>query len=88
MAQIKEAVAEEFGVCPKQWAPGRRSDDASRAVAAYLARRHFGYRATEVARAFGYASASGVGQAAKRVESGSTQLQKSVKRVKRKLTNV
>ena len=34
-----------------RWSPGRRSDDASRAVAAYLARRRFGYPATEVAQA-------------------------------------
>jgi putative transposase len=87
LAEIKEAVAEEFGVRADRWGPGRRSDDASRAVAAYLGRCQFGYRAGEVAQEMGYATASGVGQAVKRVEAGNPQLRKSVQRIKRKLTN-
>ena len=47
----------------------------------------FGYRAGEVAREMGYASASGVGQAVKRVEAGSPQLKKSIQRIKQKLTS-
>ena len=87
LAEIKQAVGEEFGIRPDRWGRGRRSDDASRAVAAYLGRCHFGYRAGEVAREMGYASASGVGQAVKRVEAGNPQLKKSIQRIKQKLTN-
>jgi REP element-mobilizing transposase RayT len=87
LAEIKHAVAEEFGVLPGRWERGRRCDDASRAVAAYLGRCHFGYPAGEVARQMGYASASGVGQAVKRVEAGNPQLNKSVQRIQQKLTN-
>jgi len=49
LARIASVVAAAFDVAPDDWAPGRRQDDASRAVAAYLARRRFGYRAREVA---------------------------------------
>ena len=40
-----------FGPDTTRWSPGRRSDDASRTAAAYLARRRFGCPATEVAQA-------------------------------------
>ncbi len=46
---IKEAVGAHFGVDTSRWAPGRREDNASRAVAAYLARRCFGHPAAKVA---------------------------------------
>ena len=49
---IKLEVAVGFGVAPGNWSPGRRSDDAGRAVAAYLARRRFGYSAAAVAIAW------------------------------------
>jgi REP element-mobilizing transposase RayT len=50
LAEIKDAVAEEFGVLADRWGRGRRCDDASRAVAAYLGRCHSGHPAGEVAR--------------------------------------
>ena len=87
LPEINHAVAEEFGVLADRWGRGRRCDDASRAVVAYLGRCHFGYGAGEVARQMGYSSASGVGQAIQRVEAGNPQLNKSVQRIKRKLTN-
>ncbi|MBN1852280.1 MAG: hypothetical protein JW829_06135 [Pirellulales bacterium] len=50
---ILQTVAAHYGHDASLWQPGRRIDDASRAVAAYLARRHCGYPAREVARALG-----------------------------------
>ena len=80
-------VAEAFDVTSDDWAPGRRQDDASRAVAAYLARRRFGYAAMAVAAALGYRDHAGVGQAIRRVEQGTTQLQRTAKRLEKKLLN-
>ena len=84
---IKLEVAVGFGVDPGNWSPGRRSDDAGRAVAAYLARRRFGYSAAAVAIALGYRDHGGVGQAIRRVEHGTAALQRTVKRLEQKLLN-
>ena len=56
-------------------------------VAAYLARRRFGYSATAVAAALGYRDDAGVGQALRRVEQGTEQLARTVKRLEKKLLN-
>jgi len=44
-------------------------------VAAYLARRRFGYSAAAVASALGYRDHSGVGQAVRCVKHGTAELQ-------------
>jgi REP element-mobilizing transposase RayT len=49
LEQILVAVRRHFGGKARDWMPGRRSADAGRAVAACLARRHFGYSATATA---------------------------------------
>ena len=41
-------VCDHFGDDPSHWQAGRRLDGVSRAVVAYLARRHFGYTTSEV----------------------------------------
>lgn len=87
LATITAAVAAHFGVKPSRWVAGRRSDDAARAVAAYLARRRFGYPATETAAVLGYRDHSGVGRAIRRLEQGSANLQRTVQKLERKLTN-
>jgi REP element-mobilizing transposase RayT len=87
LAQIQEKVCDELAIDPRCWAAGRRSDDASRAIASYLARRHFGYRSKDIAAAFGYASSGGVGQAVKRVESGNASLKRTSRRLLGRLTN-
>ncbi len=53
-------------------------EDASRSIAAYVARRRFGYRATEVALALGYRSPSSVTRAVARVKSSMSRLQETV----------
>ena len=85
LAKIAETVAAHFGHDAGLWRPGRRVDDASRAVATYLARRHFGYAAGEVATALGYRGHGGVHSAVARVEAGSDKLQKTAERLARKL---
>ena len=87
LAQIQEAVCDELAIDPGGWAPGRRSDDASRAIATYLARRNFGYRSKDIAAAFSYVSSGGVEQAVKRVESGNASLKRTTRRLLRRLTN-
>jgi REP element-mobilizing transposase RayT len=56
------------------WLPGRRSAGAGRALAAYLARCRFGYRATEIAQRLGYRGPSSVSHAVRRVERDSPTL--------------
>ncbi len=63
----------------------RRVDDGSRAVAAQLARRLFGYRASEVAAALGYRGHGGVHTAVARVETGSPQLRQTAERLAKHL---
>jgi hypothetical protein len=50
------------------WAGGRRSNDPSRALAAFVARRRFGYPSTLVAEALGYRNTSSVAAALRRIE--------------------
>ena len=69
LAAICAASSSHFGRVVDSWAEGTRSDDASRAVAAYLARRRFGYAACDVAEALGYRSHGSVRNALARVES-------------------
>jgi hypothetical protein len=59
----------------------------SRAVAAYLARRCFGYRSKDVAAALGYSSAGGVGQAICRVEAARSRIGRTVQELARRPTN-
>lgn len=84
--KIVAVVAAHFQVDPRQWKPGTRSDDASRAVAAYLARRRLGYSAGAVATALGYRSHGSVCNALARIESGNEGLLGTVDRLYRKLT--
>ena len=85
--RIVEVVAESCNADPGNWAPGRRHDDQARAVAAYLARRTFGYRATEVAEALGYTSHGGVVTAVRRIEKAARTLTRRVERPGKKLAN-
>ena len=78
-------MARDFGCHAADWSRGTRYDDASRAVAAYLARRRFGYRASIVAAALGYRGPSGVSHAIKRIEHASQDLQKKTARIERAL---
>ena len=91
-----DVVAESFGIDFGEWGSGRRQDGAARAVAAYLdrrtlgsyigARRTLGYRATEVAKALGYASHGGVVAAIHRVETAPRSLRTRADRLGREPT--
>ena len=87
LERIARAVAGHFGRDAAAWSAGTRSDDASRAVAAYLARRRFGYSAQEVAAWLGYSSHGSVRNALARVESGGTHLLGVVEELTQRLTN-
>lgn len=83
--EIVRVVAEHFKVDATSWQPGHRTDDASRAIAAYLARRRFGHPAGKVAKALGYRSASSVTRAVARVESGAEKLRRTTTKLERRL---
>jgi len=72
--RIVEVVCGHFDCDPAQWSQGTRSDDAARALAAYLARRRCGYPATAVAEVLGYRGPSGVSHAVRRIEAGPESL--------------
>ena len=87
LEQIATVVGRSFGTDPSRWQVGTRIDDASRAVAAFLARRKYGYRATEVAKILGYTSHGGVAMAVKRIESAGVALRRRVQQLQNSLTN-
>jgi putative transposase len=84
--RIVAEVARHFGCDVACWSPGRRSDDATRAVAAYLARCRFGYSATAVAARLGYRGPSSVSHAVRRVEKGPASLQRVAVRLEKELS--
>ena len=83
--RILGEVAQHFGCEAECWSPGRRSDDAARALAAYLARARFGYSATAIAKRLGYRGPSSVSHAVRRVEKGSDVLRKAAAQLEEKL---
>jgi len=84
--RIVDAVARHFGCQAGCWSPGRRSDDAARAMAAYVARCGFGYSATVVAERLGYRGPSSVSHAVRRIGEGSPMLRKVAVELEAKLT--
>ena len=87
LGEIVKTVMREFGEDGEDdaWPVGCRADDASRAIAAYRARRHCGYSATSVAKALGDAHPSGVNHAMCRIDAGSAKLKQTLKRLERRL---
>ena len=81
--RVIAVVADAFGVDASTWRPGRRSDDQARAVAAYLARRSYGHKVTEIASALGYTSHGGVVAEVRRVENADRALRRMVARLER-----
>ncbi len=86
LAEIAQAVAQEFGGDAKRWAAGCRSDNGSRAAAAYLARVRFGYSAKDIATALNYRDGSAVTHAVKRVEAGGKTLGLVIARLEKQLS--
>jgi REP element-mobilizing transposase RayT len=76
LEQIAAVAAAHFGQDAATWTPGSRCDDLGRAVAAYLARRCFGYSGKQVAEALGYRSHGGVCGALARVQAGGEALKR------------
>ncbi len=84
---IADRTANVFGVDAAKWRPGTRVDNASRAVAAYLARREYGYPAVDIAKYLGYSRSSSVAQAVARVTISLGHLQRKLNRITRDLSN-
>ncbi|NUQ61358.1 MAG: hypothetical protein HUU20_02650 [Pirellulales bacterium] len=78
LEEILSAVMAHFGGGRQGWSAGSRCDDISRSVAAYLARRQYGYSAAEIARALGYQGHGGVGTAVSRVETATEAVRKTL----------
>lgn len=68
MDQVIAAVIDRFGGDREAWRPGRRCDDISRALAAYVARRATSLPGREIAQALGYRNVSSLARATRRVE--------------------
>ncbi len=80
-------VAEYFSKDADNWQPESRHDDASRAVAAYLARPDSGFPAKSIAETLGYRSHGSVRNAILRVERSNDLLQHDVRKLKATLAN-
>jgi REP element-mobilizing transposase RayT len=78
-------VAAHFGHDARGWRPGPRVNDASRVVAACLARWRFGYAAREVAAALGYHGHGGVHNAVASIETGPPKLGQTAEELWRQL---
>lgn len=72
--RIADEAVKAFGGDPSTWLPGRRVKDPARRVAAYIARRRFGYSTVEVAQGLGYATHGGAVTAVRKTESGDPAL--------------
>ena len=81
-----EHIIAVVATCTKEtranWSSGRRCDDTGRALAAYVARARFGYSASAVARALGYAGPSAVTHVLKRLRPSHA---KTIRRIERDL---
>jgi putative transposase len=85
LERIVAFVASHFGHDPADWREGKRVNDASRALAGYLARRRFGYSSSEVAQALGYRGNGGVSGAVVRIESSTPETQRLAEELERSL---
>jgi len=63
-----------------------RDDSGARALACHVARKECGYGGREIARAYGYSTGSGMGQAVRKIASDK-RLLNQISRVTRKLRN-
>jgi len=87
LSRIIQVVADEFGADQGAWSAGRRVDDISRAAAAWLARRRFGYPVRQIADALGYTSHGGVVAAVQRMDAATAELHRTLTRLDQRATN-
>ncbi len=85
MERIAALVLRRLGSGSEQWTSGRRSDSGSRAVAAYLGRRRYGYRCTEIAAALGFVSISSVSRAVQHVEASMPEYRRVLREIEQQL---
>ncbi|MBT3201005.1 MAG: hypothetical protein HN350_13970 [Phycisphaerales bacterium] len=82
---IVSVVADHFGRDRADWREGKRVNHVSRALAAYLARRRFGYPVNQVAVALGYGSGSSVAHAVVKIETAAPAIKKTAEEIERQL---
>ena len=80
---IIELTARAFGEDAGHWRPGRRDDSIARAVAAYVARRRFGYPAGQTAQVPACTAPSSVTRAVQRVERNLPRLSGRLAKIER-----
>jgi len=68
MGAVATAVTGRMGGDPANWQAGRRCDDISRAVAAYVARQATSHTSGQIAEALGHRNSSSISVACRRVE--------------------
>ena len=68
MPEVIAAVVAHLGGSPDDWRPGRRCEDISRAMAAYVARQVTTLGCRAIAEALGYRNISSISVACRRVE--------------------
>ena len=85
LEEIVEAVAEAMAEDRSSWAAGRRNDSGGRALAAFVARRRYGYSAKQVAATLGYTSHTSVTRALERIEPLTPRLSRTVQRIEGQL---
>lgn len=82
LAEVIAVAAEELGVDPSLWIPGRRVAATERALVVWVCVRVYGYRGKELADALGYRSSSSMQVALERGE-GTPKLGRAAKRLGR-----
>jgi uncharacterized protein YgbK (DUF1537 family) len=85
--RITQAVCEVTAADPARWIRGRRNDDASRAMTAYVARVSYGYSSKAVAAKLGYSWHSAVHRAIGRVTSGGKTMARTLEAVQANLAS-
>jgi REP element-mobilizing transposase RayT len=82
---ITEATVVALECDPATWTTGRRDDALGRALAAWIARRRFGYRMREVATWLGYAGTSGASEAVGSIDRRLPDLEADLRKIERQL---
>jgi REP element-mobilizing transposase RayT len=85
LESIVALLLQRPGSRSEQWTAGRRSDNGDRAVAAYLCRRRYGYRCTEIAAALGFVSISSVSRSVQHVEANMSSYRRRLRELEQQL---
>ena len=85
LGDIARVATHQRKASSTQWRQGRRSDDGSRAVIAFVSRRWYGYRCNEIAEMLGYTSVSSISRSVRHVETNIDKYQELLGLLKKRL---